>query len=62
MDDQVETDDQVEYLDHHPHAARVTTVAAVFCMVFIGFALTFGMGEWKDTPATASAPTDTTTH
>ena len=45
----------------HPRAQQLSFVAAIACVVFIGFALTFGMGEWKSTPATASAPSATTT-
>ena len=45
----------------HPKAKQLCFAAAIGCVVFIGFALTFGMGEWKSAPATASAPPATTT-
>jgi hypothetical protein len=36
-------------------------VSAVFCVVFVAFALTFGMSEWRQSDsATAHAPAPST--
>ncbi len=37
-------------------------VPAIVAMVFAAVALMFGMGEWKQAPATASAPPVVTQH